>query len=400
MKDPGVLANLVTGLAFALAFAFGAVAHRVSFCTMGAVTDVVNFGDWRRMRMWILAIAIAMLGTAALQAYGLIDTGKSIYTAAKVPWLSHVVGGFLFGFGMTLASGCGSKTLIRAGAGNLKSLIVLVFLAAAAYMTLKGVFAPWRANGLDTVRWDVGAKTSDLPTIAMAAGFASAVRVWLPLVVAGALLVFIFMNRDFRTAPELIIGGLVVGAVIVGGWYVSGHLGYLPEDPQTLEEKFVATNSGHLESFSFVAPSAYLLELLLLWTDQSRVITFGIAGVLGMLLGSAAMALSTRTFRWEGFASVEDTTNHVVGGVLMGFGGVTALGCTIGQGLTGVSTLAVGSILTLACIIAGCVVAVKYQMWRIERMDAVPSVHVDASRGPGIVSDWRAAPVHSELRHR
>ncbi|MDQ2917264.1 MAG: YeeE/YedE family protein [Pseudomonadota bacterium] len=400
MKDPAVLANLVTGLAFALAFAFGAVAHRVSFCTMGAVTDVVNFGDWRRMRMWILAIAIAMLGTAALQAYGLIDTGKSIYTAAKVPWLSHVVGGFLFGFGMTLASGCGSKTLIRAGAGNLKSLIVLVFLAAAAYMTLKGVFAPWRANGLDTVRWDVGAKASDLPTLAMAAGFASAVRVWLPLVVAGALLVFIFMNRDFRTTPELIIGGLVVGAVIVGGWYVSGHLGYLPEDPQTLEEKFVATNSGHLESFSFVAPSAYLLELLLLWTDQSRVITFGIAGVLGMLLGSAAMALSTRTFRWEGFASVEDTTNHVVGGVLMGFGGVTALGCTIGQGLAGVSTLAVGSILTLACIIAGCVVAVKYQMWRIERMDAVPSVHVDASRGPGIVSDWRAAPVHSELRHR
>src|SRR6185437_13402825 len=244
----------------------------------------------RRMRMWILAIAVAIVGTAALQAYGLIDTGKSIYTSGKVPWLSHVVGGFLFGFGMTLASGCGSKTLIRAGAGNLKSVIVLVFLAAAAYMTLKGVFAPWRANGLDTVRWDVGAKASDLPTLAIAAGLAAATRLWLPLIVAGALLVFIFANRDFRSAPELIIGGLVVGAVIVGGWYVSGHLGYLPEDPQTLEEKFVATNSGRLESFSFVAPSAYLLELLLLWTDQSRVVTFGIAGVLGMLLGSAAMA--------------------------------------------------------------------------------------------------------------
>src|SRR6185437_13167239 len=231
--------------------------------------------------------------------------------SGKVPWLSHVVGGFLFGFGMTLASGCGSKTLIRAGAGNLKSVIVLVFLAAAAYMTLKGAFAPWRANGLDAVRWDVGAKASDLPTLAIAAGLASAVRLWLP--------------------------------VIVGGWYVSGHLGYLAEDPQTLEEKFVATNSGRLESFSFVAPSAYLLELLLLWTDQSRVVTFGIAGVLGMLLGSAAMALVTRSFRWEGFASVEDTSNHVVGGVLMGFGGVTALGCTIGQGISGVSTLAVGS---------------------------------------------------------
>lgn len=370
MPDIAHLANLVVALAFALAFVFGAVAQRVSFCTMGAVTDIVNFGDWRRMRMWILAIAVAIAGTAVLQAYGLIDTGKSIYTSARVPWLSHVVGGFLFGFGMTLASGCGSKTLIRAGAGNVKSLIVLVFLAAAAYMTLKGVFAPMRANGLDTVRWDVAAKASDLPTLAMAAGFAKAVRVWLPLIVAVALLIFIFANRDFRMSPELIIGGLVVGAVIVGGWYVSGHLGYLPEDPQTLEEKFVATNSGHIESYSFIAPSAYLLELLLLWTDQSRVVTFGIAGVLGMLLGSAAMALVTRTFRWEGFAGVEDVSNHVVGGVLMGFGGVTALGCTIGQGLTGVSTLAVGSIITLASIIVGCVVAVKYQMWRIGSADA------------------------------
>lgn len=196
------------------------------------------------------------------------------------------------------------------------------------------------------------------------------VRLWLPLIVAIALGAFVFASREFRASGEMIIGGVVVGAVIVGGWYVSGHLGYLPEDPQTLEERFIATNSGRMESYSFVAPTAYLLELLMLWTDQSRVLTFGIAGVLGILAGSAAMALATRTFRWEGFASVEDIGNHVVGAVLMGFGGVTALGCTIGQGLTGISTLAIGSVLTLASIMAGCVVAVKYQMWRIERSDA------------------------------
>jgi len=125
-----------------------------------------------------------------------------------------------------------------------------------------------------------------------------------------------------------------------------------------------------MESYSFVAPTAYLLELLLLWTDQSRLLTFGIAGVLGMLAGSAAVALGTRTFRWEGFASVEDIGNHVVGAILMGFGGVTALGCTIGQGLTGVSTLAVGSILSLGAIIVGSVMAMKYQMWRIDRTEA------------------------------
>src|SRR5207249_10064757 len=115
-------------------------------------------------------------------------------------------------------------------------------------------------------------------------------------------------------------------------------------------EAFAATNSGRAESFSFVAPVAYLLELLMLWSDQSRIVTFGVAGVLGMMSGSAAMALATRTFRWEGFASVEDLVNHIAGGVLMGFGGVTAVGCTIGQGLTGRSTLALGSGLALAGI--------------------------------------------------
>jgi uncharacterized membrane protein YedE/YeeE len=370
---PGTVSSdpaLVTGLAFALAFVFGAVAYRVSFCTMGSITDIVTFGDWRRMRMWLLAIVVAIAGTAVLQASGSIDTAKTIYTTAHVPWLSHLVGGFMFGFGMTLASGCGSKTLIRAGAGNLKSWIVLVILAASAYMTLKGVFAPWRANGLDTVRWDVSARTSDLPALAVAAGLGSAVRLWLPLVAAVAVGAFVFASREFRNSREMIVGGVLIGAVIVGGWYVSGHLGYVPEDPQTLEERFVATNSGRMESYSFVAPTAYLLELLMLWTDQSRVLTFGIAGVLGMLAGSAVTALVTRTFRWEGFGSVEDIGNHVAGAVLMGFGGVTALGCTIGQGLTGISTLAVGSILSFAAIITGCVAAVNYQMWRIERSEA------------------------------
>jgi len=373
MQDPNSIAHVVTSLAFVLAFVFGAVANRVSFCTMGAVTDVINFGDWRRMRMWLLAIAIAIAGSALLQAAGLIDLTRTIYTNPQVPWLSHVVGGAMFGFGMTLGSGCGSKTLIRAGAGNLKSIVVMVFLAIAAYMTLKGAFAPVRANGLDLVRLDLGAlgaKTSDLPALAMAAGAGAAVRTWLPMIAALAIGAFVFRDREFRTTAELIVGGVVVGAVIVGGWYVSGHLGHLAEDPQTLEERFFATNSGRMESFSFVAPVAYLLELLVLWTDQSRVLTFGIAGVLGMIAGSCAMALYTRTFRWEGFASVEDTANHIAGAILMGFGGVTALGCTIGQGLTGISTLAVGSILTFLSIVGGCVLAVRYQEWRIDRMEA------------------------------
>lgn len=370
-SDVARLPLLVAGLSFVLAFIFGAVANRVNFCTMGAVTDVVNFGDWRRMRMWVLAISVAIIGSGILHASGLIDLHRSIYTTPTVAWVSALVGGFLFGFGMTLSSGCGSKTLIRAGTGNLKSWVVLFMLGIASYMTLKGLFAVWRVNVLDPWRFDVsalGAASSDLPTLAAAAGMGAAALTWVPLVAGAALLVYVFKDRDFRASPALIVGGIVIGLVIVGGWYVTGHLGYLAEDPATLESKFVATNGNRIESYSFTSPVAYTLELLLFWSDQSRIVTFGIAGVLGMLAGSFAYAVASRTFRWEGFGSVEDVGNHMVGGVLMGFGGVTALGCTIGQGLTGVSTLAVGSFLALGAIITGCVAAVRYQMWRLEKM--------------------------------
>ena len=370
MQDVSHLPGVVTALAFVLAAVFGAVATRVNFCTMGAISDVVNFGDARRLRMWLLAIAVAIAGAAALQAAGLVDLSKTLYTGSRIGWLSLVVGGFLFGFGMTLGSGCGSKTLIRVGGGNLKSLIVLVFFAISAYMTLKGLFALWRTAALDPVRFDVaaiGARTSDLPSILAALGAGGAVKLWFPFVFAVAIAGWVLANREFRATHEMIVGGIVIGAVIVGGWYVSGHLGYLAEDPATLEEKFVATNSGRAESFSYTAPIAYLLELLIYWTDQSRVLTFGVAGVLGMLAGSAGMALTMKTFRWEGFTTTEDLANHVVGGILMGFGGITALGCTIGQGLSGVSTLALGSFLAVGAIVVGCVCALKYQMWRLDR---------------------------------
>jgi uncharacterized membrane protein YedE/YeeE len=371
-KDIAHLPMLVAGLAFALAFVFGAVANKVNFCTMGAVTDVVNFGDWRRMRMWVLAIAVAIAGAGVLGALGSVDFAKTIYTNPKIAWVSALVGGFLFGFGMTLSSGCGSKTLIRAGAGNLKSWVVLIVLGIAAYMTLKGLFAVWRTVGLDPWRLDVsglGAATSDLPTIASAMGLRAA-RAWLPFVVAALLFVYVFKNRDFRTTPELVWGGIVIGLVIVGGWYISGHLGYLAEDPATLEEKFVATNSGRAESYSFTSPVAYTLELLMFWSDTSRIVTFGIAGVLGMLAGSFAYAIASKTFRWEGFGSVEDVANHMVGGVLMGFGGVTAMGCSIGQGVTGMAMLSAGACLATAGIVGGAWFALRVQERRMERLVA------------------------------
>jgi uncharacterized membrane protein YedE/YeeE len=151
-------------------------------------------------------------------------------------------------------------------------------------------------------------------------------------------------------------------------WLVSGVIGHVAEDPNTLQEAFVATNTGRMESFSFVAPLAYTLVYFMLWTDKSEIITYGIASVAGVIAGSAAFAIASGRFRWEGFRDAEDTANHIVGGLLMGFGGITALGCTIGQGISGFSTLALGSMITFLAIIAGSAVTMKYQYWRVSRL--------------------------------
>lgn len=370
----GSTANLGGAVAwggFILAFIFGAVANRTNFCTMGAVSDVVNMGSWSRMRMWLLAIAVAILGAHALQLAGLIDLSKSIYVRPNVTWLSYILGGFLFGVGMTLGSGCGSKTLVRLGAGSLKSLVVFVFLGIAAYMTLKGLFAIWRTAWIDPVAINLAAHDiarQDLPTLLAAATGASATTMELgvALAVAAGLLVFVFKDRDFRTSFDHVLGGTIVGLVIVGGWYLSGHLGFA-ENPETLEDTYFGTNSHTIESLSYVAPAGYALELLMLWSDKSLTVTFGIASVIGIIAGSFAYAVASRTFRWEGLAGTEDTANHVIGGILMGFGGVTALGCTIGQGITGFSTLALGSILAFAAIVAGSAATMRWQYWRISR---------------------------------
>jgi uncharacterized membrane protein YedE/YeeE len=350
----------VTGGAFALAFIFGAVGNKTRFCTMGAVSDWVNMGNLSRMRMWLLAIAVALLGSSALHLAGVVDLSKSIYPGPNFTWLSYLVGGFLFGVGMTLGSGCGSKTLIRIGGGSLKSLVVYVFLGIAAYMTLRGVLGALRVGVLEkaTIALQPG---QDLPSLL---GLS---RIMLALIVAGALLAFVYASREFRAARDYTLGGVVTGLVVVGGWYVSGHLGHLAEDPNTLQEAFVATNSGRMESFSFGSPHAYTLEYLILWTDKSKIITYGIASAAGVIAGSAAYALASKTFRWEGFRDAEDTALHVIGGLLMGFGGITALGCTIGQAITGFSTLALGSIITFAAIVAGSAVTMKWQYWRLMR---------------------------------
>ncbi len=365
-SDLPALAAQVLWAAFILAAVFGAVAQRTHFCTMGALADIVNMGDWVRMRMWVLAIAVAMVGFNGMVALGWVQAGNSIYGGPRVIWLSHLAGGLVFGFGMVLASGCGSKTLVRIGGGSLKSLVVFTVLGLTAYATLRGVAAVARVATVDAVGITLPAG-QDLPsllshvtgmTVRSAAG-------WTGLLAGGLLAAWVLVRPEGRRGEVLLAGG-AIGAAVVGVWWVSGVLGHLIEHPQTLEETFIATNSRRMESLSFASPIAYAVDWLILFSDTSKVLTIAIVSVAGVVAGSAAVALVSRTFRWEGFAGTEDTANHLVGAMLMGLGGVTALGCTIGQGVSGVSTLSLGSFIALAGIVGGGVAALKYQAWRLD----------------------------------
>lgn len=345
---------------FALAVILGALANKTNFCTMGAVSDWVNMGDTGRLRAWLLAGAVALLGVVALEAAGKLNLGSGTfppYRTAQFAWLRYVLGGFLFGIGMTLASGCGNKIAVRIGGGNLKSLVVLIIAAGCAYAMLwtdlyHNLFGRWIAP--TTI--DLAARGFQSQTLGELTGLGNTVA---GLIVALAVIAFAFAARDFRGNRDNVLAGIGIGLIVVAGWYVTGG-------PWGAEWKewadFAETKPLRVEtqSFTFISPmgdgARYLLNL-----QDFSLVNFGIVALLGVIFGSFLWALPSRSFRFEWFASVGDFANHAIGAVLMGIGGVLAMGCTIGQGITGVSTLALGSILTLAAIIAGAAATMKAQ---------------------------------------
>jgi len=350
----------VAALGFAIGIVFGAIANKTNFCTMGAVSDWVNIGSKDRLRAWFLAIGIAMLASQIMQARGLIDLNASIYLTPNFGWLGHVAGGFLFGVGMTLASGCGQRTLVRVGGGNLKSLVVLILLGLTAYMTMRGLLALVRVNAIEITNINLatsGIADQGIGTlISAAAGIENAVLVnWIVTAfLGGGLIVYAFSASSFRRSFDNILAGITIGLIISAGWYVTGVIGFDDFDPV------------RLESYTFIAPTGESLMYLLTFTGST--INFGVAAVFGVILGSFLYVILTGRFRLETFTDRADMLRHLLGGIAMGFGGVLALGCTIGQGVTGMSTLALGSLLSLISIVFGSALTMKVEYYRLDDM--------------------------------
>lgn len=361
MTSPESLTLIVLIGGAVLGAVFGAAVQATRFCTMGAIADLVSFGDATRLRMWVGAALLALLGTQALIGLGGADLSMSVYTSRRLNWLSQALGGAMFGVGMVLAGGCPSRNLTRLGGGNLKALVVLIVTGLVAQMSLRGVFAAPRANGLDQVAFNL-AGPQDLPSwLARATGASSdTVRLLLVLAIAVPVAVWLFRGADFRR-PAAWLGSVVVGAVVVAAWALTGVVGHLAEHPQTLEPAWLGTASRRPEALSFVAPTAHLLDLLTLWSDRSTALSFGVAVLLGTVAGAAASARLRGEFHWESFRTLRDLSQHLVGAALMGLGGVLALGCSIGQGLSGVSLLSAGSLLAVAAIVVGAWVALRQQ---------------------------------------
>lgn len=359
---------LVLWAAFAASAVFGFLAQRTRFCTMGAISDIVGMGSWTRLRMWVMAVVIAMMGFHVLGWLGWIDIGRNVYAMARIHWLSAIVGGVLFGVGMVLASGCGSRTLMRIGSGSLKALVVFFVMGLFAYATLRGVLAVVRVETVDLVAVDVKWGGTLSQWLAHTSGMdVNQAGLLLACVIGAPALWWVLADREVRQ-PSMLIGGLGIGLVLTLMWWISGHLGHVPEHPQTLESVYVATNSvSNMEALTFTAPVAYALEWLTLYSDTTRLLTLGVASVVGVVVGALVEALTSRGFRWEGFRGTQDTALHLVGAACMGVGGVTAMGCSIGQGLSGLSTLSATSVIAVMGIVAGAWLGLRFQMWLIGR---------------------------------
>jgi uncharacterized membrane protein YedE/YeeE len=331
-------AHIVVYAGLLIGLAYGAVGLLSGFCLMSSLRGWWAKGDSRLIRSYALALGVAIAVAQLLAARGVVDLGKSIYLQPSFSAPLMFFGGLLFGYGMVLSNGCGSRALVLLGRGNLRSFVVVIVLGIVAQMTLKGLIAPSRIVLLQASQ--MTATVTSLPALLSTFGLSETTsRMLAASALSGALIIFAFAHAPFQRAWGQIAAGLVVGLLVAAGWFATGYLG---------ADDF---NPTPVTSLTFVAPIADTLQYAMLSTGLT--LNFGIATVAGVFAGSLLTALATRRFHLEGFTSPRHMLRSAGGAALMGAGGAMAFGCSIGQGLTGLSTLALASFVAVAGILLG-----------------------------------------------
>ena len=337
-------ANIVVFSGLVIGLVYGAVGLVSGFCMMSSLRGWWAEGDGRLVRTYALAMGVAVAATQLLAAAGLVDIGKSIYLQASFSAPLMFFGGLLFGYGMVMSNGCGSRALVLLGRGNLRSFVVVLVLGIVAMMTLKGLVAPARIALVQASQ--TTAKVNSVPLLLSGLGLSEvAARMMAASIISAVLILFAFASAPFRQSPGQVVAGLVVGLLVAAGWYASGYLG---------ADDF---NPTPVVSLTFIAPIADSLQYVMLSTGST--LNFGIATVGGVFAGSLITALLTGRFHWEGYQSPRHMLRSAGGAALMGAGGVMAFGCSVGQGLTGFSTLALPSLVAVAGILVGTALGLR-----------------------------------------
>ena len=339
--------NIVLYAALLIGIVFGVAGLLSGFCLTSGLRHWWIKDDGRMIRSFALALGVAIAGTQGLAGAGLVDLGQSIYLQPTSSFALVLLGGLLFGYGMVAANACVSRALVLVGRGNLRSLVVIIIVGVTAQMTLKGLLAPAR---LAFLHWsEITLKSVALPDVLAAHGLNAALaRILAAAAASIALAAFALSNPAFRRSYGLIAAGVVIGLLIPAGWFATGYLGADPFNP------------APVGSLTFVAPSADTLQYVMFSTGTS--LSFGVVVVAGVLLGSVVTALVTRSFALEGYTSVAHMLRSIGGAALMGSGGAMAYGCTVGQGLTGLSTLALPSAVAGTGILLGAAAALRSPM--------------------------------------
>lgn len=333
----GVLAALV-GLAGGVAL--GLAARLGEFCTLGAIETAVYGHEPSRLRLWGIVLGVAILGTQFGAMAGLIDLPATFYHSIAWNPLASVVGGLVFGYGMAMAGNCGFGALVRFGGGDLRSLVVVVVMGIFGFVAMAGPLAPLRvalfpqppATGPQGIVHDLGALTG-LPAAAIFVPIALAAIGWA------------LSHPPLRRSPRALAWGVVAGLAVV--WCFVG----------TTWLSQASLGEIGVEGPSFTAPVGR--TLIFLMTSTAGGITFSVGVVSGVMIGALAGSMIRGLFRWEACEDPRELGRQVGGAVLMGIGGVVAMGCSVGQGVTAFATLAWSGPVTLAAIVAGAVMGLR-----------------------------------------